>query len=467
MGGPYGPYVQSERQEHYQRYARELIDGGNAYECFCSPERLTELRKEQQQRKQPTGYDRRCRNLSEDAREEQRSKSGPPVVRFRTAREGQTSFHDMIRGEIEFDNATLDDFVLLKSDGFPTYHLAHLVDDHLMEISHVLRGDEWVASTPRHMLMYQAFGWEPPLFAHLPIIQGADRARLSKRHGAVSALEYRDQGFLPEAMLNFLGLLGWSLDDHTVLISRDQFIEHFEIERIGKNPAVFDLEKLTWMNGVYLRDLPEERLADLIAERLEFDLPPSAARPIDRETVRRLAPLIRERIKRLDEIAAMMDLPVEDATRRLLREEENAVVAVMFVMDEGDVQRVLQHPHCMIGSDGLPSPTGKPNPRLYGTFPRVLGRYVRDEGLLTLEEGVRRMTSLPAQTFGLAERGEVREGYWADLVVFDPDAIADTGTYEDPRQYPLGISHVLVNGQLVVEDAKPKHVPAGQVLARA
>ena len=163
----------------------------------------------------------------------------------------------------------------------------------------------------------------------------------------------------------------------------------------------------------------------------------------------------------------MMDLPVEDATRRLLREEENAVVAVMFVMDEGDVQRVLQHPHCMIGSDGLPSPTGKPHPRLYGTFPRVLGRYVRDEGLLSLEEGVRRMTSLPAQTFGLAERGEVREGYWADLVVFDPDAIADTGTYEDPRQYPLGISHVLVNGQLVVEDAKPKHVPAGQVLARA
>ena len=307
VGGPYGPYVQSQRQEHYQRYARELIESGNAYECFCSSERLTELRKEQQQRKQPTGYDRRCRNLSDGAREEQRSKSGPPVVRFRTAREGQTSFHDMIRGEIQFDNATLDDFVLLKSDGFPTYHLAHLVDDHLMEISHVLRGDEMVASTPRHILMYRALGWEPPLFAHLPIIQGADRARLSKRHGAVSALEYRDQGYLPEAMLNFLGLLGWSLDDHTVLISRDQFIEHFEIERIGKNPAVFDLEKLTRMNGAYLRELPEERLTELIAERLERDLPTSAPRPIDQDTVRRLVPLVRERIKRLDEVAAMTE----------------------------------------------------------------------------------------------------------------------------------------------------------------
>ncbi len=170
--------------------------------------------------------------------------------------------------------------------------------------------------------------------------------------------------------------------------------------------------------------------------------------------------------KRVDEIASMMDLPVEDAVQRLLREEENTPVAVMFVMDEVDVRRVLQHPQCMIGSDGLPSPTGKPHPRLYGTFPRVLGRYVREEGLLSLEEGVRRMTSLPAQTFKLTDRGEVREGYWADLVVFDPAAIIDTGTYEDPRQYPRGISSVLVNGQLVVVDGSPRQVGAGQVLAR-
>jgi len=171
--------------------------------------------------------------------------------------------------------------------------------------------------------------------------------------------------------------------------------------------------------------------------------------------------------KRLDEIAAMMDLPVEDATSRLLREEENSPVAVMFIMDEPDVRRVLGHHACMIGSDGIPSPTGKPHPRLYGTFPRVLGRYVRDEALLSLEEAVRRMTSLPATKFRLADRGEVREGAWADLVVFDPDMIADTATYEEPRQYPRGISAVLVNGQVVVEDGRPESRPAGRVLARA
>lgn len=170
--------------------------------------------------------------------------------------------------------------------------------------------------------------------------------------------------------------------------------------------------------------------------------------------------------KRLDEIAAMMDLPVEEATSRLLREEENTPVAVMFVMEEGDVRRVLQHPTCMIGSDGIPSPTGKPHPRLYGTFPRVLGHYVRDEGLLSLEEAVRRMTSLPAGKFRLADRGEVREGFWADLVLFDPAQVADTATYEDPRQYPTGIPHVLVNGQLVVDGGRPAKPPAGQVLVR-
>ena len=171
--------------------------------------------------------------------------------------------------------------------------------------------------------------------------------------------------------------------------------------------------------------------------------------------------------KRLPEIASMMDLPVEEATARLLREEDNAVSAVMFVMDEGDVRRVLQHPLCMIGSDGLPTPTGKPHPRLYGTFARVLGHYSRDEGLLSLEEAVRRMTSLPAATFRLADRGEMREGAWADVVVFDPERIDDVATYEEPRQYPAGISTVLVNGEVVVEDGRPSSPRSGQVIARA
>ena len=171
--------------------------------------------------------------------------------------------------------------------------------------------------------------------------------------------------------------------------------------------------------------------------------------------------------KRLDEIADMMDLPVEDAVPKLLNDEEQAVVAVMFIMEEGDVRRVLQHPQCMIGSDGIPSPTGKPHPRLYGTFPRVLERYVREEGIFSLEEGVRKMTSLPAKTFMLADRGEIREGAWADLVIFDPAKIVETSTYEEPRQHPTGISHVIVNGQVVVENGKVRPAPSGQFLLRA
>ena len=305
VGGPYGPYFQSQRLDGYRRAAAELIERGQAYECFCSPERLEEVRAAQQRRKEPPRYDRRCRHLSEEERRQRHAEGTPPVVRFKTPLTGSTSFHDLIRGGVSFDHATLDDFVLLKSDGFPTYHLASVVDDHLMEITHVMRGDEWISSTPRHMLLYEALGWQPPLFAHLPLILGKDKARLAKRHGAVSVQEYREQGFLPEAMLNFLGLLGWSLDDRTTIISREQFIAHFALDRIVKNPAVFDLEKLTWMNGAYIRELPAERLAELLAERLERDLPPEVPRPIDRAYVGRIVPLVRERVKRLDEASEM------------------------------------------------------------------------------------------------------------------------------------------------------------------
>jgi glutamyl-tRNA synthetase len=307
IGGPNAPYFQSERLESYHAAARQLIDGGHAYECFCSPERLDQVRKEQQQRKEPPRYDRLCRDLSDADREAKHAEGVTPVVRFRTPLGGTTVVPDAIRGEIAFENATLDDFVLLKSDGYPTYQLGAIVDDNEMQITHVLRGDEWISSAPRNLLTYQAFGWEPPVFAHLPVILGADRSKLSKRHGAMSALDYRDQGYLPEAMFNFLGLLGWSLDDHTVVISREQFVANFTLERVGANPAMFDREKLDWMNGVYIREhVSEERLVELIAERLERDLPPSAL-PIDRDTVAKLAPLIRERMKTLAEATEMIE----------------------------------------------------------------------------------------------------------------------------------------------------------------
>ena len=339
VDGPYVPYFQSQRLEHYRRAADELIAKDAAYRCFCSPERLQEVRAEQTRRKQPPRYDRRCRDLSPAERAQEEAKGIVPVVRFKTPLSGRTEFDDVVRGHVAFENETLDDFVLLKSDGFPTYHLANVVDDHLMEITHVLRADEWLPSTPRHLLLYAALGYAPPRFAHLPMILGSDRAKLSKRHGAVSLLEYKRQGYLPEAMFNFLGLLGWSLDDHTEIISRDDFIRHFSLERIVKNPAIFDVDKLTWMNGVYMRQLPPERLAELLVARLEEDLPPDVPRPVDRDYVLRIVPLVQERIKRLDEAAPLTAFFFVEGS---LEYSPDLLLGKRFAGKADDARRALQ-----------------------------------------------------------------------------------------------------------------------------
>ncbi|HYM16720.1 MAG TPA: glutamate--tRNA ligase [Dehalococcoidia bacterium] len=309
IGGPYGPYVQSQRLEHYRAAAGRLLAQGDAYECWCSAERLDAVRAEQARNKQPPKYDRRCRDDAgrASARAEAEAEGRSCVVRFKTPLAGEISLADAIHGETAFDLATIDDFVMLKSDGFPTYHLAYIVDDEMMRITHVLRGDEWLPSAPRHALIYRALGITPPIIAHVPRVLGPDGAKLSKRHGATSVFEYRDQGYLPDAVFNFLGLMGWSLDDHTEILSRQQFIEHFTLDRIVRNPAIFNVEKLTWMNGVYIRDMPEEQLVALFADRLERDLRPEVARPLDRALVARLAPLIRERVKLLAEVAAYCD----------------------------------------------------------------------------------------------------------------------------------------------------------------
>ena len=307
VGGAYGPYVQSERLELYRQAAEELVDGGYAYHCYCSPQRLQEMRQEQARRKEPTGYDRLCRELKEEERASRQAQGMPRVVRFRMPLEGETIFHDLIRGDVTFANQTMDDFVILKSDGYPTYHLASVVDDHRMEITHVLRADEWVSSTPKHVLLYEALGYEKPIFAHLPIILGPDRSKLSKRHGAVSVLHYRDEGFLPEAMINFLVLLGWSLDDHTEIISREDLIRHFSIERIGKAGAIFDHQKLAWMNGMYIRKMSQDDLVRRTLGLLDEALPPAVPRPISEEYVHAIVPLVQERLKTLGEVPQLMD----------------------------------------------------------------------------------------------------------------------------------------------------------------
>ncbi len=302
-GGPHAPYTQSERLDIYQEHAGRLLASDWAYRCYCSSERLAEVRKAQQARKEPPRYDRHCRDLSPDDRARSEADSAPAVVRFKTPLSGETLTHDAIRGEVSFANDTLDDFVILKSDGYPTYHLAAIVDDHLMEITHVLRGEEWISSLPRHVLIYQAFGWEPPVFVHVSRILGSDRAKLSKRHGAHAALAYREMGYLPEAIVNFLALLGWSLDDKTEIIDLDTLIAAFDTDRLLTNPAVFNAEKLEWMNGVYIRNLKPEGLAERARPFLEDHL----GRPVDAQKLAQIAPLIQERIKTLKDVVEMAD----------------------------------------------------------------------------------------------------------------------------------------------------------------
>jgi len=305
VGGKYGPYFQSQRLEIYHKEAQRLISQGNAYYCYCSPQRLEEMRAEQVRRKQPPGYDRYCRNLSEEERHKKEAEGITPVVRFKVPLSGQTRFNDLIRGEVVFEHSTIDDLVLLKSDGYPTYHLANVVDDHLMGVTHVLRAEEWLSSTPRHILMYQALGFEPPQFAHLPMILGADRAKLSKRHEAVSITEYRQQGYLPETMVNFLTLLGWSLDDRTEILSRQELIDNFSLERVSRTGAIFNREKLDWMNGVYIRSLSLEDFVQRSLPFLESGLPPEVKRPLSIDYTRQIMPLIQERARTLAEVAEL------------------------------------------------------------------------------------------------------------------------------------------------------------------
>lgn len=298
IGGPYAPYTQSERLESYQAAARGLLAEGKAYPCFCSVERLDELRKQQQAAKQPPGYDRLCRGIEPGERQRRLEAGEPHVLRFAVPFDGVTTFEDVIRGPVTVENSTLDDFVILKTDGYPTYHLASVVDDEAMVISHVFRGEEWIPSAPRHALLYQALGFTEPAFVHLPLILGPDRKKLGKRHGATSVLEYRDAGYLPEAVVNFIALLGWSYDDRTEIFSREQLVEHFTLERLSPTPGIFDADKLRWMNGEYIRALSEEELAQRILPYLESALPETAERPT-LENLRPIVPLIQTRMETL------------------------------------------------------------------------------------------------------------------------------------------------------------------------
>jgi len=263
--GKFGPYRQSERLEIHQSIVGRLVEQGDAYPCFCTSERLNQVRKEQIANKETPRYDRHCLNLSKEEIEKKMDRGDPYVIRMKVPQEGECIFTDELRGEVRIDWKQIDHQVLQKSDGYPTYHLANVVDDHMMEISHVIRGEEWISSTPKHILLYQQLGWEIPSFAHLPLLRNPDKSKLSKRKNPTGIFYYRDAGYLPEAMLNYLGMMGYTLPDQREIFSLSELSESFDIKRMSLGGPIFDLAKLKWLNGRYLREKLSE---DDVVERL-------------------------------------------------------------------------------------------------------------------------------------------------------------------------------------------------------
>lgn len=302
VGGPYGPYVQSERAETYRRYAGMLIEAGKAYRCYCTPEELEEERRAARA-EGGGGYGGRCRNLSTEEVARFEREGRPSTVRFQIP-PGRTVLHDLVHGEIPFENVNLDDFIILKSDGLPTYNFAAVVDDALMEITHVIRGDDHISNTPRQILLFQALGFATPRFAHLPMILGSDGTRLSKRHGAVSTAEYRErEGILPQALVNHLALLGWSLDGKTEKFTLGELVRSFSLERVSKKAAVFDPEKLEWLNSLHLKDLSARTRAVLARPFLA-----RAGHPVPGKDLRRLEQIVALHGDRLKSLADVTEL---------------------------------------------------------------------------------------------------------------------------------------------------------------
>ncbi|HEX3095939.1 MAG TPA: glutamate--tRNA ligase [Patescibacteria group bacterium] len=303
--GEFGPYTQSARLEIYKEHIQKLLDNKSAYYCFCTSERLDELRKEQIALKQPPMYDRHCRNLSAEelaAKQEEFKTAGKnPVVRFAIPLEGETIVTDLVFGEMHYQNSVLDDQVLIKSDGFPTYHFAVVVDDHLMQISHVIRGEEWIPSTPKHVLLYKAFGWEAPQFAHMPLILNQDKSKLSKRQGDVAVEDFLSKGYLPQALVNFMVFLGWNPKTEQEIFSLQDLINEFDLTKVNKSGAVFDNTKLDWMNSHYIREMSDTELVEackpyLAKANINIE-------KFSQEYLEAVVKLEKDRLKKLSEIA--------------------------------------------------------------------------------------------------------------------------------------------------------------------
>jgi glutamyl-tRNA synthetase len=327
VGGPYAPYRQSERSDIYRAHVERLLAGGRAYHCWCSTERLAQMREEQQKAKTPTGYDRLCYGRTREERAALPGYTESPVVRMLVPDDVPLTFHDVIRGEVKAPRP--DDQVIVKADGLPTYHLANVVDDHEMAITHVVRGEEWISSTPKHLLLYDWLGWERPAFAHMPLLRNTDKSKISKRKNPAARLTwFREQGYLPEALVNFLALMGYSQPDGAEIFTFEEMVASFDWARVNTVGPVFDLDKLGWLNGHYLRELSVEDLATRITEHLSRQgvLPPEPTSE-QRATVRAATPLVSERMQVLSEAEGMLGFLFVDEDK--------------FTVDPVDAEKVL------------------------------------------------------------------------------------------------------------------------------
>lgn len=301
VGGPHGPYRQSARKHIYQEHAQQLLDQGHAFHCFCTPARLDEMRAAQRTAGENPRYDGLCLDLSAEEVRARLGSGEAHVIRMRIPDQGICAFKDTLRGEIEIPFEQVDMQVLVKQDGFPTYHLAVVVDDHLMGITHILRGEEWINSVPKHLLLYQYFGWEPPVLCHLPLLRNPDKSKLSKRKHPTSVNYYQQIGILPEALVNYLGMMGWSMPDEREVFSPREMADDFELERIHLGGPVFDMDKLSWLNGQYLRDLSADAFMDRIQDWA-----------LNRDNLAKLVPLLQERTEKFSDLIGQVDYLVGD-----------------------------------------------------------------------------------------------------------------------------------------------------------
>ncbi len=343
VGGPHGPYIQTQRLDIYQKYIQKLLQIGRAYYCFCSSDRLQKMRQNQEKHQQKPHYDRRCLSLGEKQIEKKLKNGDPFVVRLKVPDNQDIVCHDLIRGQILINSAEVDDQILIKSNGIPTYHFAVVVDDHLMKISHVIRGDEWISSLPKQILLYQYFGWKPPIFVHLPVfLDPAGRGKMSKRHGSVSAQSFLDQGYLPAALLNYLMLLGWNPGDQREIFSLKQFIEEFNLAKVHKTQPAFDQRKLDYLNAYYIRQLSAPKFAHLLT--------PFTPK-INPSLIKQIAPLLKERINKLTDAIPLTEFFYQDvsySTQLLFQRGADKDLVVDMLTQTHEALKNISHWHLQL-----------------------------------------------------------------------------------------------------------------------